>query len=763
MLPLLQFRNQLHASSLPENKTEFRNYKRRTGKVTFARGTIDDDSNTAAKHVPGPYWMKYRREWLKLLLEIEKGIRETDREIELIGRDELQVIRQQWLKDPNEPDWIDSLPKIYGEIKRGKNAPIVLFGGLNGGGKTTILSALKLALYGKGVVGSGATVAEYHQYLRECIHRAHNSIAKPTRSAVELTFRYAQYGVISSYQLTRDWFVDHAGKRSDRLLCRPLRNALTINKLLGLDLIDRLHSDLSVIIRGRSIKKASEDRKQKIAEAERTYNDLNEQLAEVREKLLLMRVNTVEANKNLGNIEASINARGGAWSASRQEETVNLDALVSDKKAIEHTLHDMLSGLLPFAITQSLNEKLLAQIDAEQRAEKAQVLSEYLQRQQSNFLAEVESAFAMTKDQLPALQDIFLRTFGSEVSNSAEQQAPVHELSDTQRFSITHRLQNDVGSLQQRAADLVMTLQETDSQIESARENIARAPDEKVLIPLFNEQGQLQGRLSALEEQKSVMAEEAKALLARLSVAARQLDDLYTEIAESQEEERLTGLAQNAKDVLKEFSTRARIEKLKELESQFYTSFNGLARKEDRNLSIQIDPNTFEVVLIDDEGIDPNSFEVVLIDDEGVMLRKDELSAGEKQIFAISILEALARTSGRSLPVVIDTPLGRLDSVHRKKLVENYFPKTSHQVIILSTDTEIDYAFYEGLQGSISHSYHLVYNPETRATQAEEGYFWRQFTHQSALEWDPVRHVESLIEVGLHKMGHVRSLKDVHC
>lgn len=645
----------------------------------------------------------------------------------------------------------DLVPKI----KRGKNAPIVLFGGLNGGGKTTILSALKLALYGKGVLGSGATVAEYHQYLRECIHRAHNSIAKPTRSAVELTFRYAQYGVISSYQLTRDWFVDHAGKVKEGLIISRDGHPLTelsydqaqaflnelipigvselfffdgekiaslaeetsgdalresINKLLGLDLIDRLHSDLSVIIRGRSIKKASEDRKQKIAEAERTYNDLNEQLAEVREKLLLMRVNTVEAHKNLGNIEANINARGGAWSASRQEETVNLDALVSDKKAIEHTLHDMLSGLLPFAITQSLNEKLLTQIDAEQRAEKAQVLSEYLQRQQSNFLAEVESAFAMTKDQLPALQDIFLRTFGSEVANSAEQKAPVHELSDTQRFSITHRLQHDVGSLQQRAADLVMTLQETDSQIESARENIARAPDEKVLIPLFNEQGQLQGRLSALEEQKSVMAEEAKALLARLSVAARLLDDLYTEIAEFQEEERLTGLAQNAKDVLKEFSNRARIEKLKELESQFYTSFNGLARKEDRNLSIQIDPNSFEVILIDDEEI---------------ILRKEELSAGEKQIFAISILEALARTSGRSLPVVIDTPLGRLDSVHRKKLVENYFPKTSHQVIILSTDTEIDYAFYEGLQESISHSYHLVYNPETRSTQAEEGYFWR--------------------------------------
>lgn len=645
----------------------------------------------------------------------------------------------------------DLVPKI----KRGKNAPIVLFGGLNGGGKTTILSALKLALYGKGVLGSGATVAEYHQYLRECIHRAHNSIAKPTRAAVELNFRYAQYGVISSYQLTRDWFVDHAGKVKEGLIISRDGHPLTelsydqaqaflnelipigvselfffdgekiaslaeetsgdalresINKLLGLDLIDRLHSDLNVIIRGRSVKKASEDRKQKIADAERTYKNLEEQLAEIREKLLLMRINTAEVKKNLGSIEASIEARGGAWSASRQKEMVNLDSLVTEKKAIEHTLHDMLSGLLPFAITQKLNEKLLTQIETEQRAEKAQILSKYLQRQQENFLAEIEFALAITKEQLPTLQDIFLRTFGSEVSDSAEQKPQVHELSESQHFSISHRLLNDVCSLQQRASGLVVALQETDSRIESTRENIARAPDEKVLIPLFNEQGQLQGRLSALEEQRSVIVEEAKTLLNRLSGAARQLDDLYTEIAESQEEERLTGLAQKARDVLKEFSTRARIEKLKELESQFYTSFNGLARKEDRNLGIQIDPK---------------SFEVVLIDDEGVILRKEELSAGEKQIFAISILEALARTSGRSLPVVIDTPLGRLDSIHRQKLVENYFPKTSHQVIILSTDTEIDYAFYEGLQGSISHSYHLVYNPETRSTQAEEGYFWR--------------------------------------
>lgn len=101
------------------------------------------------------------------------------------------------------------------------------------------------------------------------------------------------------------------------------------------------------------------------------------------------------------------------------------------------------------------------------------------------------------------------------------------------------------------------------------------------------------------------------------------------------------------------------------------------------------------------------------------------MSAGEKQIYAISILEALARTSGRNLPIIIDTPLGRLDSKHRINLIRHYFPYASHQVIILSTDTEVDESFYQELNKYISHAYKLEYLSESACTVAIEGYFWK--------------------------------------
>ena len=116
MQPLLEFRNELYQTTLAENSRKFRNYKRRIGKVFFMETLDQDESNQELKHVPGPYLLKYRKKWLRNLLEIEKKLADDGYPIQLISRSELHLIRQEWRRDPNEPDWEDSLPKIYSKI-----------------------------------------------------------------------------------------------------------------------------------------------------------------------------------------------------------------------------------------------------------------------------------------------------------------------------------------------------------------------------------------------------------------------------------------------------------------------------------------------------------------------------------------------------------------------------------------------------------------------------------------------------------------------
>ncbi|MDW2188589.1 DNA phosphorothioation system sulfurtransferase DndC [Vibrio sp. 1733] len=116
MAPLLEFRNKLSMTTDPANKEEYRNHKRRTGKVSYQYAKEGEDIATERKHVPGPYWLKYRRQWLRELLELDKKFKAEGREIELITVPELHAIRQEWIHDPNEPDWDDSLPKIFKEV-----------------------------------------------------------------------------------------------------------------------------------------------------------------------------------------------------------------------------------------------------------------------------------------------------------------------------------------------------------------------------------------------------------------------------------------------------------------------------------------------------------------------------------------------------------------------------------------------------------------------------------------------------------------------
>ncbi|MBB1465930.1 DNA phosphorothioation system sulfurtransferase DndC [Vibrio sp. SG41-7] len=179
MAPLLEFRNKLAATNVPKDKDEYRNFKRRTGRVhdqikklpfdiktpeaaisyiksekldelynTQKFRIVNDTNNQPlsieildgeivvetvvyqvdtkdskerkawfwSRYTPGPYWLKYRRQWLRELLDLDKKFKSEGREIELITVPELHAIRQEWIHDPNEPDWDDSLPTLFKDV-----------------------------------------------------------------------------------------------------------------------------------------------------------------------------------------------------------------------------------------------------------------------------------------------------------------------------------------------------------------------------------------------------------------------------------------------------------------------------------------------------------------------------------------------------------------------------------------------------------------------------------------------------------------------
>ena len=102
----------------------------------------------------------------------------------------------------------------------------------------------------------------------------------------------------------------------------------------------------------------------------------------------------------------------------------------------------------------------------------------------------------------------------------------------------------------------------------------------------------------------------------------------------------------------------------------------------------------------------------------------DKLSAGERQLLAVAILWGLAKASKSAAPTIIDTPLGRLDSEHRLNLVEQYFPLASNQVILLSTDEEINKKYHKYIKPSLARSYKIEYDQKINGSKLKEGYFF---------------------------------------
>jgi len=112
---------------------------------------------------------------------------------------------------------------------------------------------------------------------------------------------------------------------------------------------------------------------------------------------------------------------------------------------------------------------------------------------------------------------------------------------------------------------------------------------------------------------------------------------------------------------------------------------------------------------------------ITLLDQDDNEIRKESLSSGEKQIYISCLIKAILNESIQSLPIFIDTPLGRLDEEHRDNITRKYYPALSEQVVLFSTNSEITPKRYKDISENISKSY-LLFNDGAN-TSLKNGYF----------------------------------------
>tara|TARA_B100000795_G_scaffold258618_1_gene232833 strand:+ start:8704 stop:10722 length:2019 start_codon:yes stop_codon:yes gene_type:complete len=629
--------------------------------------------------------------------------------------------------------------------------PIILFGGLNGTGKTTTLTAIRLALYGRQSLGAGTTQKKYLLYLLDSVHESKVTGIKEKKASVEMTFSYTNLGVVSQYLIKRSWIIDAKDIVIESLeisLDKKLVNNLTydqaqgflnelipigvsdlfffdgekiaqlaednnggvlgdsVKKLIGLDLIEKLSGDLTVFIRNEKKLQLTGSTKEKIIVLETALEEKEGIITKNQIEYEALNIQIVHASSSIEHLNNSLNAYGGAWSATREQEIEKLELYNDNKIKLQSTLRELLSGAFPFSLAPKFVEHCLVVLDDEAKEKKTTAIADTVRSHISSLEAKLVNIIN------PALFEVIKGEIDSEFISvtSMNNTGPlIHDVSDTTHNKIQLAVQDVFNAKKLNIKSIASELEIVNKKIDDTGINVARAPEKDLLSSRLRDLNDAQNLKSDIAIKVSMLKEIMRVDLRQAMDIVRSLEKLHADEMTSKATNRALNYAYKVKESLALFSKRVALDKVKEVELEFIKSFRRLTRKNDVNINARIEPETFSVTLL-------NEF--------GNRIPKESLSAGERQIYAIALLEALAKTSGRKLPIIIDTPLGRLDSEHRRKLVENYFPNASHQVIMLSTDTEISKKYFSYLRPNISHTIMLDYQSEEGATSLESGYFW---------------------------------------
>lgn len=629
--------------------------------------------------------------------------------------------------------------------------PIILFGGLNGVGKTTLLDAFQLGLFGKLANCSNKGPLAYDKYLMKCIHK---SVNPKDGAAITISFRHALNGTENEYRVTRAWRMCRKNitetvevlkdGKTDQVLTDswneyveqfiPVRIsslfffdgekikdfadlkrsseliATGINQLLGLDLVDRLMTDLVVLEKRKTLTLSDHHERQRIKILEQKALELNTKKDELLQKKRGAEDAAAAIEAQISEIDEQFRLEGG--DLFREREMLDFKKAEA-KKRIDETLQqlaDIAGGGLPFLLVKPLLEDVLSQAEKEEAAERSEQLNGTLRDRDRQIIEELKKR-KVSKKALTEIERLFEEDIQErQVLMDIEQYL---DLSRETIDSIGTLLQNSLEAERDEAIQTINNLNSLQFESEDLDRMLSLVPDAEAIAQIVKKKDQLCIALREAQVNLDVIRKKYDEIKKSISSTSSELEKEYEkelDAAHSREtSSRIVSHSKKSRETLEKFREQVVAYHLNRIQEYVLSSFRELLRKETLVSDIRFDSQTYSIDVI---GSDGKSIDI------------DRLSAGEKQLLSVSLLWGLAQASGRRLPAIIDTPLGRLDTTHRTHLVKRYFPQASHQVLLLATDEEINEKYYRMILPWVSEAYHLEFNEKEQTTTIQPGYFW---------------------------------------
>ena len=619
--------------------------------------------------------------------------------------------------------------------------PIVLIGGMNGRGKTTFLEAILLSLYGTNSIAyKESKFNSYNQYLRSYVNKNHwsqssyveiefslsdsssdtyfvrrewNALSKITKESIKVL----KNGVFSEF-LTNNWpmFVESIlpsalssfyffdGEKIAELAVAQTNDQMkeSIRSMLGITVLDVLKNDL-----GRSIRRISRNNKEDKSSSrlERIREERDQAIVELEniDEFIRKAVERVETVKvAIERLQKQYELQGGAVLEQRQELMQKRAKTQTEIEQNSEALVAMAATELPMFLVKDLITMIKLQAEDEH--------DDFIMKQA---LEQMDTLLAEFADEQPDAKETS-RAFVDFVRKRTENDTVprVYEMSDHALFQLNELVERTLQQSVEHTSLLFENKDKLKKQLDETDSYLTLDINEKDLAEIYKQIKKQEAELVDAQVKYNKLQQDRSsvnaAVITKTAEYNKNVEAYLQKIELKDDAERMLKYSNMALQIVDAYAIELQKRKTGILGTTITECYKKLANKKNLIHKIVINPETLDMRYLDEGG------------DE---VLKESLSAGEKQLMVIAILWALALCSKKKLPVIIDTPLSRLDSQHRSSIISTYFPNASEQTIILSTDTEIDYNYYNMMKNSIGDEFILVYSEETKSTTVKKGYF----------------------------------------